>query len=135
MPVEWDSANYQRLSNPQFEWGQEVLARLELHGDEFVLDAGCGTGRVTAELLNRLPRGRVVALDVSFNMVNEARKLLAGRFGPHATFVRADLLALPFHPAFDGVFSTAVFHWIRDHERLFRELFRALKPGGWVVAQ
>src|SRR5207237_6572203 len=104
-------------------------------GDEMVLDAGCGTGRVTAELLNRLPRGRVVALDLSFNMLRDARKALAGRFGPHANFVHADLLALPFVGAFDGVFSTAVFHWVRDHDRLFRELFAALKPGGWLLAQ
>ncbi len=135
MSTEWDSANYQRLSSPQLEWGRELLGTVELRGDETVLDAGCGTGRVTAELLNRLPRGRVVALDLSLNMVRDARKALAGRFGPHANFVEADLLAMPFRAGFDGIFSTAVFHWVPDHERLFRELFASLRPGGWLVAQ
>jgi len=135
MPVEWDSATYQRVSNPQLEWGREVLARLELRGDETVLDAGCGPGRVTAELLDRLPRGRVVALDVSLNMMREAKKLLKARFGPHIGFVQADLVALPFRERFDGIFSTATFHWVQDHQRLFYELFAALKPGGWLDAQ
>ncbi|HEX8558636.1 MAG TPA: methyltransferase domain-containing protein [Pyrinomonadaceae bacterium] len=134
-PAEWDAASYHRLSGPQFSWGRQVLERLSLNGDETVLDAGCGTGRLTAGLLERLPRGRVVAVDLSQNMLAEARSHLSPRFGGRVEFVRADLAALPFDEAFDGVFSTAAFHWVPDHPALFRSLFRSLRAGGWLVAQ
>lgn len=133
--AEWDAASYHRLSAPQFGWGVEVLGRLRLEGDETVMDAGCGTGRLTALLLGRLPRGRVAAVDLSQNMLGEARSHLAPRFGGRVGVVRADLAALPFDRAFDGVFSTAAFHWVPDHPRLFRSLHDGLKPGGWLVAQ
>jgi trans-aconitate 2-methyltransferase len=56
-PREWDAEAYDAISDPQLEWGMEVLERLELRGDESVIDAGCGSGRITAELLNRIPEG------------------------------------------------------------------------------
>ena len=131
---------YHRVSDPQFEWGLKVLGRLELRGDETVLDAGCGTGRLTAELLRRLPRGRVVALDVSQNMLQTAEENLKPEFGGRVSFLSADVGNLVGeHPklsgSFDGIFSTATFHWVLDHDRLFANLFQALRPGGWVHAQ
>ena len=132
---EWNSAAYARLSDPQFGWGRVMVQALTLTGDEMLLDAGCGAGRVTAELLERLPRGRVIALDLSHNMVQEARKTLASRFGPHVCYIEADLQAVPLFNAVDGIFSTATFHWVKDHDALFRSLFAALRPGGWLVAQ
>lgn len=134
-PSEWDAASYHRLSAPQFSWGVQVLERLRLGGGETVMDAGCGTGRLTAGLLERLPRGRVVAVDLSQNMLAEARSHLSPRSGGRVGFVRADLAALPFDGAFDGVFSTAAFHWVPDHPRLFRSLYQSLRPGGWLAAQ
>src|SRR5215212_4757515 len=133
--TEWDAASYHRLSAPQFSWGSQVLDRLRLNGDETIIDAGCGTGRLTAGLLERLPRGRVVAVDLSQNMLEEARSHLSPPFGGRVEFARADLAGLPFESAFDGVFSTAAFRWVPDHPRLFRSLYRSLKPGGWLDAQ
>src|SRR5438552_1835684 len=116
MSREWNSAEYQRLSNPQLAWGLRVLDQLELRGDERVLDAGCGSGRVTSELLRRLTRGRLVALDLSFNMAASAATALQ-QFAPRVGVVQADLVKLPLAAAsLDVVFSTAVFHWVRDHE-------------------
>lgn len=135
MSTEWNAAAYARLSDPQYRWGQKLVEGLALRGDETVVDAGCGAGRVTADLLARLPRGRVLALDLSFNMVAEARKALAPRFGAGARFLQADLQAVPLAAVADGVFSTATFHWVPDHARLFAGLFAALKPGGWLIAQ
>ncbi|HVO60479.1 MAG TPA: methyltransferase domain-containing protein [Terriglobales bacterium] len=132
---EWDSAAYDRISGPQFSWGKKVLARVCLRGDEHVLDAGCGTGKLSAELLETLPEGRVMGLDVSRNMLRRAHENLQPRFADRVTFVAADLQHLPFDQAFDGVFSTAAFHWVPDHGLLFRNLFRALRPGGWLIAQ
>lgn len=134
MSKEWDAKTYHAVSSPQFAWGLAVLDRVPLRGDEDALDAGCGTGRLTVELAKRLPRGIVVAADRSENMIEEAKKTLAV-FGDHVRFHAGDLLELPFDRAFDLVFSTATFHWVLDHERLFRRLHAALRPGGSLVAQ
>ncbi|HTE48134.1 MAG TPA: methyltransferase domain-containing protein [Gemmatimonadaceae bacterium] len=133
-PREWDARTYHTVSEPQFEWGKRVLATLELNGDEVVIDAGCGSGRLTTLLAERLPRGRVVAVDRSVNMVKMAGETLVP-FGDRALVAAADLSNLPFIAAFDVVFSTATFHWIVDHDRLFASLFDALRAGGRVHAQ
>jgi trans-aconitate 2-methyltransferase len=117
-------------------WGTDVLGRLPLRGDETVLDAGCGSGRVTERLCDRLPGGRVIALDASPSMLAAARDRLA-RFGDRVTFVAADLgRPLPLEAAsVDAVLSTAALHWVRDHDALFRHLAVPLRPGGRLVAQ
>lgn len=135
MTTEWNAASYHQLAEPQFAWGTEMLRSLPLRGCEIVMDAGCGSGRVTAELLRRLPRGRVVAVDLSAKMLQLASETLIPEFTDRVSFVCADLVALPFHDAVDGIFSSATFHWIPDHVALFCGLFRCLKAGGWLVAQ
>ncbi len=133
--AEWDASAYFRLSNPHVVWGQSVLDRLPLQGDETVLDAGCGAGRVTADLLQRLPAGQVIALDISANMLAEARERLVPVFGDRVTFIQADLQEFRLDEPVDAIFSTAALHWVLDHPRLFSSLFAALKPGGHLVAQ
>ena len=137
MQTEWKSAEYHRLSDPQFGWGLKVLRRLQaagLRGDEHILDAGCGSGRVTAELLKAFPKVKVLAVDASESMVQEARKTLAS-FGDRVIIEHLDLLNLSAVETADAVFSTAVFHWIKDHDLLFANLIRALRPGGLLLAQ
>ena len=136
-PRDWDAATYDRVAEPQTRWGGVVLERLTLAGDETVLDAGCGSGRITEQLAERLPRGRVIALDASPSMVAEARRRLA-RFGDRVDFLVADLgrpFGLPGGVLADAILSPATFHWVPDHELLFRRLADALKPGGPLVAQ
>jgi trans-aconitate 2-methyltransferase len=177
MPRDWDAATYDRIADPQTRWGRAVLNRLPLAGDERVLDAGCGTGRVTELLLARLPRGRVVALDGSPAMIAEARRRLGegdervdgaglgpaqssaegfedparvpiakpvdgAGLGPaqsmakRVEYVVADLAQpLPLREPVDAVFSTATFHWISDHDALFRHLAAVLRAGGRLCAQ
>lgn len=130
-PREWDAETYDAISDPQFSWGMEVLERLELRGDESAIDAGCGSGRVTEELLKRLPGGQMLAVDASAAMVEKARE----RLGDRAGYLVADLAQLEVEEPVDLVFSTATFHWILDHDALFAHLRRALKPGGRLVAQ
>jgi trans-aconitate 2-methyltransferase len=132
---EWDAAAYHQVSAPQTNWGQRVLARLPLKGHERAIDAGCGSGRLTAALAERLPRGHVVALDRSRNMLHEARRHLQPVFGRRVSFVQAALPAVPMTGWADVVFSTATFHWIPDHDALFAQLGRALRPGGRLHAQ
>jgi trans-aconitate 2-methyltransferase len=128
---EWDAETYDAVSDPQFSWGMEVLERLELGGEEAALDAGCGSGRVSAELLERLPRGSLLAVDGSAAMVAKARE----RLGDRASYLVADLAQLEVDERVDLVFSTATFHWILDHDALFSRLWAALRPGGRLVAQ
>jgi trans-aconitate 2-methyltransferase len=130
----WDASSYHKVAGPQERWGLEVIERLELQGDETVLDAGCGTGRVTRHLLDRLPGGRVVGVDGSDAMIAEATKVLAD-YGDRVELHVGDLLELSLPQPVDVVFSTATFHWILDHDRLFGRLFDALVPGGRLVAQ
>jgi trans-aconitate 2-methyltransferase len=130
-PREWDAEVYDRVSDVQFEWAQKVLERLPLRGDETVLDAGCGSGRVTRLLADRLPNGRLIAVDGSESMVAKAREAL----GDRAEVRQLDLARLDLDEEVDAVFSNAVFHWLPDHENLFRRIFEALRPGGRLVAQ
>src|ERR1700758_1370791 len=92
--MDWNAEQYHRVSEPQFEWGLQVLARvaaLPVRGDESVLDAGCGTGRLTMHLAGLFPRGRVVATDVSGSMLQTFSKALNnGRSSSMAGGHRAD---------------------------------------------
>jgi len=128
---DWDASTYERVSDPQVGWARAILDRLPLEGDETVLDAGCGTGRVTQLLLDRLPRGHVIAVDSAPSMVETAREAL----GERATVIQTDLAELTLEEPVDAAFSNAVFHWIPDHDRLFAALHAAMRPGAPLVAQ
>jgi len=128
----WDAATYHTVSGPQAAMSEAVLDRLELAGDETVLDTGCGSGRVTRLLLDRLPRGRVIAVDADAGMVEHARAALpAERVEVH----QQDLTALRLDTVADAAFSNAVFHWIADHDALFAAIAGALRPGARLSAQ
>jgi trans-aconitate 2-methyltransferase len=137
LTFEWDASEYEAVSAPQTSWGagllEVFLERRGLRGDEVVIDAGCGTGRVTELLLRHLPNGMVLAVDASENMVEAARRRFAGE--PRVRVDHQDLLLLELERPVDVIFSTATFHWIKDHDLLFERLARALKPGGRLVAQ
>jgi trans-aconitate 2-methyltransferase len=137
LALEWDAEEYEAVSAPQTGWGAGFLdlflERRGLRGDEAVVDAGCGTGRVTEILLRHLPEGTVLAVDASAAMVAAARERFDG--DPRVRVERRDLLRLEVERPVDVIFSTATFHWIRDHERLFWRLARSLKPGGRLAAQ
>ncbi len=128
---DWDAGTYHRVSVPHEEWARSVLDRLPLQGDEVVLDAGCGSGRVTGLLIERLPEGRVIAVDGSASMVEKVRETL--RPGDEALV--SDLTELELDQTVDAVFSSAVFHWVLDHDLLFRRLAAVLRPGGAIAAQ
>ena len=130
-PREWDAETYDAVSDPQFSWGMEVLGRLELRGDEAALDAGCGSGRVSEQLLERLPAGSLLAVDGSEAMIAKARE----RLEDGASYLVSDLSELSVERPVDLVFSTATFHWIVDHDRLFARLRECLVPGGRLIAQ
>jgi trans-aconitate 2-methyltransferase len=134
---EWDGGVYDRISAPMEALGRAVLDRLALDGDETVIDAGCGSGRVTEALIERLPRGRVIAVDASPSMVAAAReRLQRSGYGPERVEVReGNLLELEVEEPVDAVLSTATFHWVLDHERLFARLHAALLADSGMLAE
>lgn len=133
--TEWNAESYQRVSGPQTSWGHKVLDRLVVNGDERAIDAGCGSGKLTGALMERLPGGRLIAVDRSWNMLLTARANLRPAYRNRVAFARVALPAMPFHGWADLVFSTATFHWIKDHDALFAGIHAALRPGGRLHAQ
>jgi trans-aconitate 2-methyltransferase len=129
--VDWNAASYVRLSTPQQSWAVEVLARLELTGDETVVDLGCGAGLITERLAARVPRGRVIAVDASPAMARATK----ARLGDRVEVVVADLHHFTWPDPADVLFSTATLHWVADHARLWRHLHGLLRDGGRLVVQ
>ena len=132
-----EGRQYDAIADPQFTWGRGVIARLPTHGVHSVLDAGCGSGRVTESLLRAHPDATVVGVDSSSSMLATASHRLAA-FGDRVRLIEASLdddltLAIADGGPFDAVFSTGAFHWIRDHEQPYRRIFCLLLPGGWLV--
>jgi len=131
-PREWDATTYQAVATPHQGWGAQVLDAVALRGDETVLDLGIGTGNVTAQLLERLPGGRVIGVDGSAAMVEAARARLPA---DRVRVVQSDLLELDLGLVADAAVSSATFHWILDHDRLFARVRAHLHPGAPFVAQ
>jgi trans-aconitate 2-methyltransferase len=133
--LEWDAATYDSLPLPHVRWGQGVIDRLAPAPHATVIDLGCGTGRDAERLLDRLPEGRVVAVDGSARMLERTRERLAGRLHRVAV-VQADLTEdLPPEVRGDAVMSVATFHWVPDHPGLFRRVAAVLPPGGRFEAE
>jgi ubiquinone/menaquinone biosynthesis C-methylase UbiE len=136
--TDWDASRYHRVSDPQFDWGQRVIARLKPVGGERILDLGCGTGRLTQEIRRAAHGGpaHIVGLDRSGSMLAVARaSMLHAEEPAPVPLVQADGAALPFRSAFDAVFSAATLHWIHDHQAVFESVAAALDEGGRFVAQ
>ncbi len=132
MGTPWDARTYDESSQPQRHGPTEVVARLDgVAADATILDVGCGTGRVTEALLELVPRGRVLAIDASAEMIEFARERLGDRVQLWCT----DALDLDLDEPVDALVSTATLHWVSDHDRLWPRLARALRPGGVLEIQ
>lgn len=129
--VDWDADSYAQLSTPQQAWGQEVLARLCLVGDETVYDLGCGAGLITEQIADLVPRGRVIAVDASPAMAQAAK----ARLGDRAEVIVADVRRFTWRRPADVLVSTATLHWVPDHPGLWRHLHTLLRAGGILAVQ
>jgi trans-aconitate 2-methyltransferase len=135
-PREWDAASYDALPLPHEHWGARLLETLPLDGGEVVIDAGAGTGRDTAALLERLPRGHVIAVDGSAAMLARLRQRLARIPADRLTVLHADLRRpLPVARPVDAIFSVATLHWLPDHRSVFALLRAVLRRGGRLGAE
>jgi trans-aconitate methyltransferase len=131
--AKWNAADYAANSSVQQTWARELIARLKLHGDEHILDVGCGDGKVTAEIARALPRGSVTGIDVSPQMIAFAEKTFSAKNLPNLKFQIMDAREIKFTRRFDCVFSNAALHWVDDHEAVLRGAVPVLKPGGRFV--
>ncbi len=131
----WDPNGYASHSDSQKEWAVELLGKLELKGDEHVLDIGCGDGKVTKLISERVPDGRVVGIDSSKDMIEFASSRFPGSKYNNLKFVNMDANQIEFEESFDVVFSNAALHWIKDHRPVLKGIYRALRPKGKAVVQ
>ena len=133
--IRWDAEEYARNSAAQLGWARELIGKLGLTGDESVLDIGCGDGKVTAELARSVPRGDVIGIDSSEEMVGSARTAFPPAEHGNLAFQIMDARALSFEGRFDVAFSNATLHWVKDHRPVLRGVARSLKSGGRVLFQ
>jgi trans-aconitate methyltransferase len=129
----WDAADYAANSVVQQTWARELIAKLNLRGDESILDVGCGDGKVTAELARASPDGLVVGTDASPQMIAFAKRTFPAKKNPNLKFQVMDARKIKFARQFDVIFSNAALHWVDDHEKVLRGAATVLKPGGRLV--
>lgn len=134
----WNAAAYAANSTVQQSWAREIFAKLKLHGDERILDVGCGDGKVTAEIARAVPCGFVLGTDASAEMIAFAKKKFPTAKIPNLKFAVADAREIGGEDvaaiaSFDLVFSNAALHWVDDHEAFLRGAATVLKTGGRLV--
>jgi trans-aconitate methyltransferase len=132
-PAKWNAADYAANSHVQQSWARELIAKLDLRGDEHVLDVGCGDGKVTAEIARALPRGSVTGADASPQMIEFAKKTFPASTFPNLRFRVSDARNIKFGRQLDFFFSNAALHWVDDHQAILRGAASVLKPGGRLV--
>ena len=132
-PAKWNAADYAANSVVQQTWARELIAKLNLHGDEQILDVGCGDGKVTAEIVHAVPRGSVVGVDASPQMIAFAKKTFPAKQFPNLKFQVMDARKIKFAQSFDVIFSNAALHWVDDHEKILRGAASVLKSGGRFI--
>lgn len=132
---EWNPELYSSNSCPQKNWGHELLAKLDLKGNERILDVGCGDGKLSAEIANCLPEGSMLGIDLSESMLTFAKIHYPPERFPSLSFMQLDAVDLPFDSEFDVIFSNATLHWIKSPETALKSFWKSLRPGGKLLAQ
>jgi trans-aconitate 2-methyltransferase len=131
--VTWNPVEYARSSSAQLGWAREIIGRLDLSGDENILDIGCGDGKVTAEFLSHVPRGSVTGIDSSHDMISYAVRTYPKDMYPGLLFLEMDARRIDFATRFHLAFSNAALHWIADPRPVLAGAGKVLLPGGRLV--
>ncbi len=126
MTFDFNGKKYQKASTHQKEWGKRLINELDLGGDEKILDLGCGDGGITIQLAELVPNGMVLGIDASQRMIEVANNYRKNNL----SFVLKDINSLDYEDEFDLIFSNATLHWIKDHDKLFRNVYSSLKKHG-----
>jgi len=133
MKYDWDAITYDRISDAQESWGQEIIEYRKWKGNEIVLDAGCGSGRTTKILSIKVPQGKVIAVDSDLSMINLAKENLS-KFS-NIEFIKMDISEIELAEKVDVVFSNATLHWILNHKKVFERLWQILNFEGQLLIQ
>lgn len=131
----WDANDYAKQSANQHKWARELIARLNLQGNEHILDIGCGDGKVTAEIAEQVPNGVVLGIDNSLSMIELAQKAFPSDKYSNLSFKNQDARDFSCIDRYDIVFSNAVLHWVIDHRPVLKNIYNCLKPGGRILLQ
>jgi len=131
----WDADDYEKNSSAQFQWAEELIAKLGLLGSESILDIGCGDGRISARLAAKVKHGSVVGIDLSESMIRHAIALFPSDRYPNLSFRLMDATEMDLPEKFDIAFSNAVLHWVRNHPAVLHGVRSCLKKGGRVLFQ
>jgi trans-aconitate methyltransferase len=127
----WDAEHYKKHSDTQFHGALDILNDYSFQGHEHILDIGCGDGKLTALIAQRLSQGEVVGIDASQNMIDNACKSYKDIKNVIFKCVPAENFVT--NQTFDLIVSFFAFHWIADQEKVFRNIFHMLKPGGTLI--
>ncbi len=128
MTNQWNAAQYDAKHAFVYEKAKGLVELLAPQAGERILDLGCGTGALTAEIAER--GVEVLGVDRSEEMISQARRKF-----PALKFEAVDARELRFNAEFDAVFSNAVLHWIPQAKQVISGVAHALKPGGRFVAE
>jgi len=131
----WNAEDYARHSDAQLKWAEELVRGLRLAGSEHILDIGCGDGKVTRILAEKVPYGKVTGIDSSPDMIRVASRNFPEQLFPNLRFTVLDARDMAFESCFDLVFSNAAMHWIKDHGPALQRIRTGLKSGGRLVIQ
>lgn len=131
----WNAEDYAKHSSVQARWAQELIGKLNLRGHESLLDIGCGDGKITAKISQALPRGQVVGIDASGEMIKLASDTFVPENYPRLSFRQMDAAAISLPELFDVAFSNAALHWVKDHVAVLKGVKAVLKPGGKILFQ
>jgi trans-aconitate 2-methyltransferase len=132
--TEWNASEYNRRSALQKWLADKSLTGLDLRGSERVLDVGCGDGKITAEIAERLPSGSVVGVDPSTGMIAFAREHFVADHA-NLSFEIGDATRLSYRDAFDLVVSFNALHWVPDQAAALRCIRDAMRPTGRSLLQ
>lgn len=124
----WDSKLYDKQHHFVSDYGADVLQWLAPKAEEDILDVGCGTGQLAAQIAES--GASVFGIDASPDMVATAQANY-----PEIGFEVVDATKLPYKQLFDAIFSNATFHWIENQYALVEGLYHSLKYGGRLVAE
>ena len=126
----WNPEDYAKNSNAQLKWARSLLKNIDLQSYKFILDVGCGDGKITANLAVTLPQSKVVGVDSSPEMIAYARKKYPQSIYPNLSFDCVDSRSLSFDREFDLIFSNATLHWVDNHQAFLKGANSALKENG-----
>ena len=131
--MNWDAAQYDAVKAPQIDAGKELIVLAKVRENDAILDLGCGTGKLTIEIARLAPRGSVVGIDPSDDMLAKARTTTSG--AGNLRLIKTHAEDIDFIDRFDLAFSNSALHWVKDQPRAVSRTYRALKRGGRIAFQ